>query len=213
MFKLWYSRQSCYKDLIVNNNTHLVIEGFPRCANTFAVVAFQQAQHETINIAHHMHSEVQVVLGVKYKIPVLVLCREPAHAIASLVTRHPHISVGQALRRYCLFYNTVFDYYQSVVFADFSQVTNDYASVINRLNFRYSSEFCPYINSEASDKKIFDKIDELNEMAEGGKRNMLARPDIDKAKLLETRVMEVMSHPYIAQAQKLYSKIRKLTTI
>ena len=32
----------------------LVIEGFPRSANTFAVVAFRQAQERYVPIAHHL---------------------------------------------------------------------------------------------------------------------------------------------------------------
>jgi hypothetical protein len=46
------------KNQVVDKETHLVIEGFPRSANTFAVAAFKYSQKGSIKIAHHLHVPV-----------------------------------------------------------------------------------------------------------------------------------------------------------
>ena len=41
-------------------HTELVIEAFPRSANTFATVAFQLSQPAPVRVAHHLHAPAQV---------------------------------------------------------------------------------------------------------------------------------------------------------
>lgn len=43
------------RDLVVARDTEIVIEGYPRSANTFAVAAFLLAQGRPVKIAHHLH--------------------------------------------------------------------------------------------------------------------------------------------------------------
>jgi len=89
--------------LAVERDTELVIEGFLRSANTFAVAAFGFAQQRDVEIAHHMHAPAQVIPAVRMGIPTLVLIRHPKDAVLSLVIREPHISVEQASKDYIRF--------------------------------------------------------------------------------------------------------------
>jgi hypothetical protein len=57
----------------VSRTTQLVIEGYPRLGNTFAVVAFLQAQKEDVRIAHHLHAPAQVIRAARWRIPTIVL--------------------------------------------------------------------------------------------------------------------------------------------
>ncbi|RMG27959.1 MAG: hypothetical protein D6732_19595, partial [Methanobacteriota archaeon] len=45
---------------LIGARTEIVIEGYPRSANTFAVVAFRLAQNRPVKIAHHLHMEAQI---------------------------------------------------------------------------------------------------------------------------------------------------------
>ena len=92
------------KEALISKKTEIVIEGYPRSANTFSVFAFLQAQGRHISIAHHLHVEAQIVLGVRWGIPVLVLLRNPVDAIRSLKIRHPDIIIRNEIERYIQFY-------------------------------------------------------------------------------------------------------------
>lgn len=127
--------------LSVNKNTQLVIEGFPRSANTFAVVAFSKAQPTKLRIAHHMHVPAQIIKGVQRKIPTIVLIRNPKDAIVSLVMYDPRISLAQALKCYISFYQTIYLYRAKYVVARFEEVINDYSNVIEKTNDKFGTNF------------------------------------------------------------------------
>jgi hypothetical protein len=55
LFYFLYGLVSKNRMLSVNRNTQLVIERFPKSANTFAVVSLQNAQSVKLQLAHHMH--------------------------------------------------------------------------------------------------------------------------------------------------------------
>ena len=99
---------------VVTPDTQLVIEGFPRSANTFARVAFNRAQSERVRIAHGLHVPAQVIRAATWRIPTLVLIRKPKDAVLSFAIRDP-ISVDQALRYYLSFYETVEEYRDAYV--------------------------------------------------------------------------------------------------
>ena len=44
-----------YKELLITDATELVLEGYPRSGNTFAVAALQFAQDRPLRIARHTH--------------------------------------------------------------------------------------------------------------------------------------------------------------
>lgn len=84
VMRLRYRRSPNY-DRIISPQNDLVIEGFPRCANSFAVRAFRSCNDpaNTLRIATHMHSPAQAIMGVHWKIPTLVLIRNPDQAVPS----------------------------------------------------------------------------------------------------------------------------------
>src|SRR2546421_9409717 len=100
---LWYSRRH-HGPNVVSHDTELVIEGFPRTANTFTVFAFQMAQAAPVRVAHHLHAPAQVIFAARRGIPVLVLVRPPEDAVLSLASWSPYVSLGQALAAYARFY-------------------------------------------------------------------------------------------------------------
>ena len=66
-----------FRDVIARSETDIVIEGFPRSANTFAVAAFQYAQRRPLTIARHTHAPAQIMLASRANIPCLVLIKFP----------------------------------------------------------------------------------------------------------------------------------------
>jgi hypothetical protein len=143
---------------MVTPETQLVIEGFPRSGNSFARVAFVQAQSERVRIAHGLHVPAQVVRAARWQIPTLVLIRRPRDAVLSFAIRDP-ISVDQALKYYLSFYETVERYRDAYILGLFEEVTEDYGRVIERINERFGTTFSPFRHDEENVGRAFARME------------------------------------------------------
>jgi hypothetical protein len=169
----------------VNRTTQLVIEGFPRSGNTFAVVAFEQAQGRSVRIAHHLHRPAQVVQAARWRIPTLVLIRKPTDAVISLVIRDPRVSICQALKHYISFYEKVIGYRDAFVVGLFEEVTQDYGAVLERVNAKFGTRFTPFDHSEDNVNGVFGRIEERHRARRDSRldEKQIARPSAVKAGL------------------------------
>ena len=143
----------------VSRTTEIVIEGYPRSGNTFAVVAFRLAQGREVEIAHHLHAAAQIKRAARLDVPAIVLIREPSEAILSQVVRDPHVSMRWALRSYIRFYSTVVPYLENAVVAPFATVTSDLASIIRMVNTRYGTAFKEFVPSEDALNSVRQTVD------------------------------------------------------
>ena len=200
-----------YRELAVSKATQLVIEGFPRSGNTFAVVAFRQAQQESISIASHLHAPAQVIRAVRWEIPTLVLIRNPVDAVLSLVIRHPHISTTWALKSYISFYETIASYRHAYVIGSFDEVIEDYGAVIERVNARFSTRFSPFDHTEDNVGEIFARIESLNRAkGRGLVEEQIARPSAAREELRSRARGELKARRpggLIAKAEAIYSDL------
>lgn len=213
LFFSLYEARPAYRELLVDRETEIAIEGFPRSGNTFAVYAFEHAQKDTsrnkIRPAHHLHAPAQVMRAANWNIPCLVLIREPTDAALSLVIREPRISLSQAFRHYASFYEVAARYRSHFVLAPFEQVIGGYGTVIDNVNERFGTEFQPFQHDEKNVKEVFDTIEESHRKRRGSKdvaEERISRPsqakeqskaelredlDIPKIKALAERAREV----------------------
>jgi len=204
---MYYLLNAKFRHLVVRRDTELVIEGFPRCANTFAVVAFEKAQSRPVTIAHHLHAQAQIANAIDWHIPVLVLVREPFGAVASLLVRHPNISENQAMEQYERFYGFVQENKRHVVIADFHNIAIEYSAVILRINSHFGTSFAPYWNSASNDADVFAAIDRFNLAKEHGNAMQLARPSVLKAQKKEVVLERLRAHGRMPHLQKLYGDV------
>ncbi len=177
------------RDLLVSKETEIVIEGFPRSGNTFAVVAFLHAQSKEVKIAHHLHVEAQILEGIKRRLPVLVLIREPIAAIRSLSVRYPNISVDSALEQYVRFYTIVAGVSNKVVIADFNEITTNFGQVIMRVNKKFGRDFSVFEHTPKNVGKVFQEIEQINQLVDDGKETHVARPSTLRQKEYQNLTM------------------------
>jgi hypothetical protein len=155
LYRLLRPRQDLTR--AVTPDKQVVIEGFPRSGNSFARRAFIMAQDETFDvtsIAHHLHVPAQIVRAAQWRIPTLVLIRNPKDAVLSLVIRDP-ISVEHALRYYISFYETSEKYRNAYVLGRFEEVTEDFGQVIRRINDKFGTTFSEFRHDEENVGKLF----------------------------------------------------------
>ena len=180
-----YSARRQYRNLLVDGETQLVIEGFPRSGNTFAVFAFRYAQRSDVRIAHHLHAPAQIMRASRMEIPALLLLREPLDAVMSLMLRDPRFSAERALRYYVTLYETAADYRYDFVVGSFEEITNDYGGVIRRINTRFGTEFIPFEHTDKNVGRVFDRVEESHRARRRNKimEEQIARPSTVRAEL------------------------------
>jgi len=196
----------------VSKKTDLVIEGFPRSANSFVVNAFRLAQDRPVEIAHHLHAAAHVIRAVRIGVPVLLLVRDPQGAVLSYHVRHPHIRVRQVLGEYVRFHRRVRPYRHGFVVATFDQATHDLGAVIRRLNAAFSTDFREFEHTDKNVRKCFDRIEQTSRRRFGGLReDLVARPSVAKEALKKaaaTRLQAPALESLHEEAREIYEEFR-----
>lgn len=131
----------------LDSSTELVVEGFPRSSNTFAVGALLVASAGGFRVVGHVHAPSQIVLAVRRSIPTLVVIRDPKATIRSLIVAAPHVRPRQAIREWVHFYEAVWDLREHFVIATFDQVTTDMVAVAQRLEARFGIDVPRFTHS------------------------------------------------------------------
>ncbi len=132
---------------VASEATDLVIDGFPRCGNTFAVVAFQLAQPSPRRVSHHIHSAANIIAAAKRGTPIMVTTRDPEDAVLSCLIREPYVSIRQALSAYIALYERLQPWHDRLLVADFGEITTNMAAVIDRINAKYDTTFTPFTHT------------------------------------------------------------------
>jgi len=149
--------------LVSSPGVEVLIEGYPRSANSFTVAAFARAQGWPGSgggrIAHHTHAPAHVLAAIRRGIPAVVLLRDPADAVAEFVLVKPDLSIRQALRGYVRFYEPLVPHREGFLTARFEEVTTDLGAVTARLNERFGTSFLPFEHTEANARAVFDEMD------------------------------------------------------
>jgi hypothetical protein len=145
---------------VVRAGDDLVIEGFPRSANTFATYAFMQANAgRSLKIGNHFHSPAQFRLAARYGVPAMLVIREPLDAILSLMVFTPHMSARDGLRRYIGFHEPLLALSDRFVVAPFAEVTTDFDRSIMRLNQRFGLDFALFNHTQERSEALQQWID------------------------------------------------------
>ena len=182
----WIRARRKVLDKAVTSDTEIVIEGFPRSGNSFAVAAFRLAQPGEPRIAHHLHVPAQVITAVRRGIPALVLIRPPEDAVVSLVIRHPEMPLRDGFRDYVAFYRPLLANADGVVVADFSEVITDFGMVIRKLNERFGTGFAVFEHSPENVERCFRILEEQHRAVNHESRDFedgVARPSSDRNRL------------------------------
>jgi len=144
----------------VRSTSEIVIEGFERSGNTFAVTAFSYAQQRPVSIAHHLHASSQVIYASRRGIPALVLLRDARESLLSFLVFHPAVSTTQAMRTWLRFHRPLLPISDAFVLARFPTVTSDLGRVIACVNDRFGTAFNEFVHTEDNVRACFRLMDE-----------------------------------------------------
>lgn len=187
---------------LVQKNTNLVIEGFPRSANSFACQAFLQ-NNADMTVASHTHVPAQVMRAVKLKVPVLVIVRDPISVVQANRVGYPNLSNGLLLWAYTRFHEKIFAYREHLVIATFDEVTNDFAEVLQKVNQRFGTSFRSGMDNDQARARAFDEMTK-----KGAAEEHLALPNATRSRKAKTIKVD-SAWGYLGRAQRVHDKLHK----
>jgi hypothetical protein len=184
-----------YKDLLISDDTEIVIEGYPRSGNTFAVAALQFAQNRALRMARHTHAPAQVMEAVRRRLPTLLLVRAPRDAAVSLVIREPAVTLEHALKRYERYHRRLHGYRAGFLVATFGEVTSSFGPVVERLNRRFGLALTPFEHTPSNCEEVFKAVEDMERKDFGGvlREHRVARPS-DWRRKPKARLAEALDH-------------------
>jgi hypothetical protein len=194
---------------LASRRSILVIEGFPRSANTYSVVAFLLANGDRGHIGHHLHASGHVVRAVRFRLPTIVLIRDPRAACLSYVIRRPAIPVSDALTDYLDFYRSVWPLRHRFVTGEFGQVVSDFGAVIGAVNEKFHTDFALYEHTPENEQACVAMLEQRNRRETGGyvSETYVARPSAYRTELkqqLERTLERGRAAVLLERAERLY---------
>ena len=198
------------KKVLISDKTDIVIEGFLRTANHYAVVAFQVAQRKPVNIAHHFHSPAQIIIAKRKNIPAITLIRNPIDVAKSLKVYHPNLDIKTIVKGYILFYEPLLDIKDYYVVGEFYEVTTDFGKVIEKVNQKFKTNFNIYEKNEYNEKLVAEEIKKIHQKTMKGKVERKPLPDKEKDLRKKEIEHEIKKHSYLFdKAIDIYNLITK----
>ena len=198
----------------ITRDTDVVVEGFPRCGNTFAAAALQLcAPSPDFAIASRVHVPAQVKKAVRLGIPTVLVIRDPAEAVASLALAAPHVTLDHGLREFAHHYEQLLPYRDAVVVAPFDVVTTDFGSVVQELNAKAGAAFRPFVHTDASVRAVFDAMEERNGAVHRGAIRVRydTRPSADRTASKRSLLEQLRSpemRPLLDRAERVFAVYR-----
>jgi hypothetical protein len=168
-------RHGAREDRLVRRDTELVIEGFGRSGNTFAVVAFQLVQDRPVRVVHHTHAAAQIIRAVKLGIPTVLLVRDPVDtAVSHMMYRN--VAAPAALRAWSRYHRRLISYRGGFVAARFEVSTTDLGAVIREVNRRFGTSFEEFRHTDENVRQVYAQIERLNRARYGRVTETISRP-------------------------------------
>lgn len=183
-----------FEKVMLSDATELIVEGFPRCANSFAAQSIRllcRAHGRELRFATHAHSPAHVIAGLRMGKPALVLIREPTGAITSLQALALQSGsrvegTNGLIRRYIQFYEMLMTYRDSMVISEFTRTTSQYPSVIHELNQRFDLGL-PEVDTQEELEELVIPVSQEH-LAPSGGRELIkkrVREDFEKSAKLD----------------------------
>jgi hypothetical protein len=194
-------------DFIPNRNTTLLIEGFPRSANTYVREALQLANPGS-TFASHLHGLGAIKIARKQCVPTVLLLRHPYDCAASLMVREGY-SAPTALWWYINYHHNAMRLLdRGVAVCPFEVATESISRLVEAVNDRFELQLdAPRLDDEPS---IRENV-RLSEAADAGYVSELrvALPNSGRASALTAAKHEIASLPErLAAAVCLFETLR-----
>jgi hypothetical protein len=200
---------------VVRPGDDLVIEGYPRSANTFATYAFEEAQARPIKLGNHFHSPAQFILAARYNVPAMLVIRDPVDAALSFMV-FSQCSAREALRRYVAFHEPLSEVRSYFTVAPFEEIITDFDKTITRFNQYFGTQFKLFDHTVDRAAALITRIDNERSARADAHPNLLSNslgkstPSAEKYAARVKIRFEIEAaelSPLLSKAQGLYHRL------
>lgn len=202
---------------LVRPGDDLVIDGFPRSANSSVEAAFRLAQkNRPLRLAHHCHAAAQFLIAETLGIPAILLLRAPDDAVLSAAEAFGDDKnrLARFYRDYIAFHRPLLQREGAFVIAPFDEVTRDFGPAVRRVNRRFGTSFSAPDASKDFALRAAALRDQLSQARTGRvPRYSLARDSMfrDMREYRRTALAEAQRDPKLTplrrKAQALYTAL------
>ena len=201
MFRLKRLKRKRHR--FVKEDTKIVIEGYPRSANSLLVDCFIISQEYRVRVASHSHHWGQVIDGVRKGLPVVVTLRNPVDAATSLLLRRTEICDDTAMTGYEVFHRKILPYKDRILFVTFEEVTASPARVVEQINERFGTDYiipADDLKEQLKEKSLRESaiVDPVHGMLQ------VCYPTEEKARQSGPVKERLRAHPLMPRLEELY---------
>ncbi|WP_170518243.1 hypothetical protein [Ruegeria atlantica] len=181
----------------VTPKSDLVIEGYPRSANTYLHRIVRAAGPKGLRIANHVHRPQQISMAVRYGIPCFILFRHPLDCIASYLVREPDLEVADSLKQYIGFAQTTLAHNSApqIHIVTFDGVIEDAANISSAILQKIGHDVT--VTTELIEKATLDKRKE---------KSRSSLPNAEKDRLKQKYYDQILASPRYLEALELFEQ-------
>lgn len=204
---LYLGRRARYRELLPGPCTELVMDGFPRSANSYAMFAFHVAQGTTRTLAGHTHSARIYRIAERLGLPSVVIVREPQGVVNSVMHFYPKVAPRSVLLAYRRFHGSVAS--MNVLPVRFESVVSDFGQVIASINNVFGTSFVPYMKSQQNEAVVRTRIEEASTFyaPERPIEAVVSRPSQSRRVLFDTQRLESVDRSLLTRCRLTYDDL------
>lgn len=141
--------------------TDLVVEGFPRSANSWIEGCVRAAWPE-LSVAQHLHAAASLRFAARRGLPAMLLLRPPDAAVASLMLRDPRIyDPALAFAEYARFHAGLTGIADRLLVVPFEAATGPFPRIARALVARFGLDWPVPDWDAARDRAAWAEVDRL----------------------------------------------------
>lgn len=198
---------------LVQPGDDIVIDGFPRSANTFATHAFIRANPLAV-VGNHCHCVAQFKLAAEYDIPAVLVLRHPVDASVSTAIYSLDIDPLRALTRWLTFHRLVEKYQEHFLVAPFDVITTRFSRIVDTVNGRWNTSFAAGDDDSAAVFAAIQSHQDAIDISRGFSRpERLPAPKQSRNEARKRLALQLTEPDGLAlsrEAQHLYGQLRSL---
>lgn len=207
----YISSRPVYSGVRPTPDTVLIVDGFPRSANSYCYYGLKRAFGHLGEVRGHTHAGAVFDHASRRNIPSVALIRHPVDAVSSFLQYNTRLTPGIALKSYSLFYEATIRNSDSVLICSFSTITQDFSSLLLSIQNRFSIDRIQTTWSTDDDRATKGEVEASHLARNGGSlataRVPLPRSERDAAR--QVLAQKVVDSPMYSRAITCYRQLEK----
>lgn len=198
-----------YAENLVTTQTDIVLEGFPRSGNSM-LRTYISLCNPGLQLAHHLHMVGQFTIARHLGIPSVLLIRNPADSVSSLLVADPTLSVEQATEWWVYYYRSLIPHRDRLLILPFDQVMSDPQGAVTEIANFSGLEISAPTYDQPMRERINQALVARGSVARGGylekkMPNLIPIPTPEKDALKERNIESTLARVKSEGAMDIYS--------